>query len=108
MLNQNKISYVLFIMQIKKPGKSKEQLLSCLAKLETEFKSLIAENDIKLTNVADGYLINAEKKILFLTFWVNAKLIAMDEVFELTWETNAPEVKVKEALGSVINVLEKC
>ncbi|HEY3250593.1 MAG TPA: hypothetical protein VGK25_05690 [Ignavibacteria bacterium] len=95
-------------MLIQKPGKSKQQLLSCLAKLKVEFKAQVAENDIIITDIADGYLINAQKKVLFLTFWVKAKIIAANGAFELTWETNAPENKVREALDNIIKFLEKC
>jgi hypothetical protein len=61
---------------------------------------------VAIENIPDGYQIKAEKKILFMKFWVNAKIIAMEEAYELTWETNAPAGKVNEAFDKVKSVLE--
>lgn len=95
-------------MIIKKNGKTKNQLLICLENLKSEFAKEISGNDVKITNITDGYSIKGEKKFLFLNFWVDAKIIAKEQEFELSWETNAPEGKVKEAMKNVEEILEKC
>ena len=93
-------------MLINRPGKSKEQLLSSLNSLRNNFAKEIADNDVCIESVTDGFLIKAEKKILFMTFWVNAKIKAVEEAYELTWETNVPAGKVNEAIDKVKKVLE--
>ena len=93
-------------MLIPKPGKSKEQLLNSLEVLRSSFEREISGNNVIMENIPDGYKIKAEKKILFMTFWVNAEIRAKDEAYELTWETNAPAGKVNEAIDKVKKVLE--
>jgi hypothetical protein len=56
----------------------------------------------------DGYSIDAKKKILFITFWINAKILARDTEFDIIWETNAPDSKVNVAIEKVRNILGKC
>lgn len=93
-------------MLINKPGKSKEQLLSSLDSLRNNFAKEISDNDVRIESVTDGFLIKAEKKILFMNFRVNAEIKALEEAYELTWETNAPAGKVNEAIEKVKKVLE--
>ncbi|MBZ0201382.1 MAG: hypothetical protein K8I03_00035 [Ignavibacteria bacterium] len=90
-----------------KPGKTKEYLLSSLGKLKSDFSKQIADNSISIAETSEGYSIKAEKTILFLNFWVDAKVIAKEGCYEISWETNAPESKVEEALSSIKEVLEK-
>ena len=95
-------------MIIEKKDKTKEQLLGCLEKLKSEFAGELNKNEVNIQQITDGYSIKATKKILFLSFWVNAKIIAKNGEFELNWETNAPENKVNEAMKQIISTLEKC
>lgn len=93
-------------MQIPKPGKTKKQLLQSLEELKSSFAKEISGNDVAIGNIPDGYQIKAEKKIMFMKFWVNARIIAMEQAYELAWETNAPEGKVNDAINKVKSVLE--
>lgn len=93
---------------VNKPGKSKAQLLECLEKLKDRFKDEMDSNDVTLEKTADGYNITGEKHILFMTFWVKSQIKAMDERFELEWETNAPEGRVQDAMREVTKVLDDC
>lgn len=95
------------MMTIPKPGKSKQQLLERLERFKTGYSKEIGDNDIRIEQITDGYRINAEKKILFLSFYVNAEVIAKDGEYVITWESNAPENKVTEALDKVRKELEK-
>lgn len=84
------------------------ELLKCLETLKVEFQNKISEYKVDISKIGDGYRIQGKKKIILITFWVDAEIIAMDECFELSWKTNAPESKVKEAMEKVKEVLEKC
>lgn len=95
------------MITIPKPGKTKQELLQKLETLKTEFSRQISENEITIENIPDGFKIKAEKKVLFLTFYVNADILAKDEGYEITWESNAPQSKVNEALDKVKEILEK-
>jgi hypothetical protein len=95
-------------LSVQKPGKTKQQLLVCLEQIKDKFKGDIADNNVELKKTSDGYDISAEKKILFMTFWVKSKILAEDGKFLLTWETNAPESKVDEAMDKVKKILEEC
>ena len=92
---------------INKPGKTKEYLLSSLDKLKSDFSKQIADNNISLAETTEDYSIKAKKTVLFMKFWVDAKVIAKDGSYEISWETNAPSSKVEEALGSIREILEK-
>jgi hypothetical protein len=93
---------------IYKPGKTRSQLLECLEALKSEFTDQISEYDVKINKLPDGYSIDAEKKFLFLTFWIRAKILVREHEFDIIWETNAPDSKVKAAIEKVRNILEKC
>jgi hypothetical protein len=93
---------------VNKPGKSKAQLMECLENLKVKFKDQMHSNDVTLEKTSDGYNITGEKKILFMTFWVKSQIKAMDEKFELEWETNAPEGRVEDAMREVTKVLDDC
>ena len=95
------------MMTIPKPGKSKQQLLERLERFKTDYSREIGDNDIKIEQITDGYSIKAEKKVLFLSFYVNAEVIAKDGEYVITWESYAPENKVNEALDKVRKELEK-
>ena len=94
-------------MRIYKTGKTKAELLNSLDSLKDKLKNEISEYNIKLTKINDGYNIEAEKKIVFVKFWVNANITAGDGYYDINWETNAPEGKVAEAIDKVKNALEK-
>lgn len=91
---------------INKPGKSKENLLSALGELRSEFSKQIAENNIEIAETSEGFDVKAEKTVLFMKFWVDAKVIAKEGYYEISWETNAPKSKVEEALDSIKELLE--
>ena len=95
-------------LTVQKPGKSKQQLLDCLERIRDKFKGNISDNKVVLDKLTDGYNISAEKKILFMTFWVKSKIIAQEEKFELSWDTNAPESRVEDAMNEVKKILEDC
>lgn len=95
------------MINIPKPGRSKQDLLDKLENLKSDFSRQSAENDVKIEKITDGYNLKAEKQVLFITFYVDANIIAKDGCYEITWESNAPESKVNEALEKVKEVLEK-
>ncbi len=95
------------MINIPKPGKTKQELLQKLESFKSEYSSKIDENEVKIEKITDGYNIKAEKKVLFMTFHVNADLIAKDGAYTITWESNAPDSKVNEALDKVREILEK-
>ncbi|MEO8513291.1 MAG: hypothetical protein ABI543_07015 [Ignavibacteria bacterium] len=95
------------MITVPKPGKTKEQLLEKLESFKADYSKQINENDVKVEKIPDGYSIKAEKKVLFMTFHVNAELIAKDESYEISWESNAPDSKVNEALEKIKEILEK-
>ena len=95
------------MINIPKPGKSKQELLQKLENIKADYSKDITENNVKINNITDGFNIKAEKQVLFLTFHVDANIIAKDGGYEITWESNAPENKVIEALDKVKALLEK-
>ncbi|MEO8447554.1 MAG: hypothetical protein ABI528_08670 [bacterium] len=94
-------------MRIQKQGRSKADLLNSLDKLKDDLKNDILEYKIGITKINDGYKIKAEKKILFIKFHVDADITAGEGHYDITWETNAPEGKVAEAIDKVKDALEK-
>ncbi len=95
------------MLTIPQPGKSKQQLLAKLEDLKKDMQKQAENNEVTLTPITDGYNIKAEKKVLFLNFYVDANIVVKDEAFELSWETNAPESKVEEAIEKIKVALEK-
>lgn len=95
------------MLTIPQPGKSKQQLLAKLEDLKKDMQKQAENNEVTLTPITDGYNIKAEKKVLFLNFYVDANIVVKDEAFELSWETNAPERKVEEAIEKIKIALEK-
>lgn len=95
------------MLTIPQPGKSKQQLLAKLEDLKKDMQKQAENNEVTLTPITDGYNIKAEKKVLFLNFYVDANIVVKDEAFELSWETNAPESKVEEAIEKIKIALEK-
>lgn len=92
---------------IPKPGKSKQELLEKLERFKNDYSSQINENDITIEETDDGYKISAQKKVLFMSFYVNAEITAKDGSYEISWESNAPASKVDEALEKIKIELEK-
>ncbi len=90
---------------IEKPGKTKEQLLESLEELKESFKEKIDDNKIQLTKITDGYKIRAEKRII-MKFWVDAEIVAQDGAYEISWESNAPQSKVEEAMEGIEKFLQ--
>ncbi len=95
------------MINIPKPGKTKQELLDKLEGLKTELSKQVADNEVNIEKITDGYNVKAEKKVLFMTFYVDANIIAKDGCYEITWESNAPDSKVNEALEKVKEALEK-
>lgn len=95
------------MLKIPQPGKTKQQLLDKLEDLKKDMQKQVESNEVTLTPITDGYNIKAEKKVLFLTFFVDANIVVKDEAYELSWETNAPESKVEEAIEKIKTALEK-
>ena len=95
-------------IRIDKPGKSREELLTCLEKFEKNYNKEIKEYDIQILEIDGGYNIKAEKSVLFMNFYLDAKIIAHDGYFDISYDTNVPQSKVDEVLNKVEDVLEKC
>lgn len=93
-------------VNIPKSGKSKHELLENLERFKSDYSKQLAENDVKLEKTENGYKINAQKKVLFMSFYVNADIIAKEGSYEISWESNAPESKVNEALETIKSALE--
>lgn len=94
-------------MRINKNGKTKAELLKSLDRIKDNFRNEISEYNVGLTKINDGYSMKAEKKIVFIKFWVNASITAGDGYYDVIWETNAPEGKVALAIDKVKDVLTK-
>ena len=92
---------------IPKPGKTKTELMLELNKLKEKFRDEIKDNDVIFESITDGYNIKAEKKVLFMNFYIDARITANDGEYVLTWDTNAPDFKVNESLDKVRSILEK-
>ncbi len=95
------------MITVPKPGNTKQELLRKLETLKSSMSDQIEGNEISLTQITDGYSVKAAKKILFMTFFVDAEIIAKDGEYSITYQTNAPQSKVDEALAKVKEVLEK-
>lgn len=94
------------MITIAQPGKTKQQLLEKLEVLKKELLKQADKNEVIISAINDGYNIKAEKQVLFLTFYVDANIIAKDGIYEIFWKTNAPESKVNEAIDKVKKLLE--
>ena len=95
-------------IRIDKPGKSKEEILTCLEKFEKNYSKEIKEYDLRILKIDSGYNIKVEKSVLFMNFYLDAKIIAQDSYFDISYDTNVPQSKVKEVLNKVEEVLEEC
>jgi hypothetical protein len=91
---------------IDKKGNTKEQLMEKLKGFRKSYSKEIQENNIKFTELDNGYKFNVEKKVIFLNFYVNGAIAAEDERFVIKYETNAPRRKVEEALSVIRKALE--
>lgn len=97
------------MITIDKPGKTKQELLKSLENLKSDFAKEIAEYDIKLSPITDGYNLKGSKKIVFIEFSVDVNIKAEDGKFVIDYQTkNVPQAKIDEAIGEVTKVLEKC
>jgi hypothetical protein len=90
---------------IERPGKSKEELLKSLQNLKEKFKHEISGNDVEVTEITDGYKVRAEKRFI-VKFYVDAEIIARDGAYDLSWETNAPQGKVEDAMKRIEEFLQ--
>jgi hypothetical protein len=95
-------------IRIDKPGKSREELLTCLEKFEKNYSKEIKEYDLRILEIDSGYNIKVEKSVLFMNFYLDAKIIAHDGYFDINYDTNVPQGKLKEVLNKVEEVLEEC
>lgn len=96
-------------MIVNKPGKSKQELLNCLEKLKSQFAAEIAQHNVNITPIEDGYRIQAGKKLLFVNFSVDMNVTVRDGEFIIDYKTkNVPQSKVDEAIAQIGQVLEKC
>jgi len=95
-------------IRINKQGKSREELLTCLEKFEKNYSKEIKEHDLRILKIDGGYNIKVEKSVLFMNFYLDAKIIALDGYIDINYDTNIPQNKVKEVLGKVTEVLEEC
>ncbi len=97
------------MIKIYRPGKTKQELLDSLAKLQTEYRDKITEYDIQITPITDGYNMKGSRKIVFITFSVDADIKAEDGKYTVEYTAeNVPQAKLNEAIGKVTKVLEKC
>ena len=97
------------MITIDKPGKSKQELLKSLENLKSDFAKEIAEYDIKLSPITDGYNLKVSKKIVFIEFSVDVNIKAEDGKYVIDYTSkNVPQAKIDEAVGEVRKVLEKC
>jgi hypothetical protein len=92
---------------INKKDKTKTELLNELRRLKSEFAAQILENEVVIEEIPDGYRVKAEKKVLFFSFYVNADITAKEGEYEISWESNAPNNKVEEALAKVKETLSR-
>ena len=95
-------------IRIDKLGKSREELLTCLEKFEKNYSKEIKEYDLRILEIDSGYNIKVEKSVLFMNFYLDAKIIAHDGYFDINYDTNVPQGKLKEVLNKVEEVLEEC
>ncbi len=97
------------MITIEKPGRTKQELLSSLDKLKTDFAKEISEYDIKLSPISDGYNLKGSKKIVFIEFSVDVNIKAEDGKFVIDYQSkNVPQTKIDEAMVKVKEVLDKC
>ncbi|MCY7363044.1 MAG: hypothetical protein LH629_13420 [Ignavibacteria bacterium] len=84
-----------------KSGKSKEEIMQCLEKLEKKYSDEISENNISIKKNGTEFTLSAVKKILFLTYKIDAKLIISDGLIKLDYESNIPESFEKDAIKMI-------
>ena len=95
-------------MIISKPDKTKAELLECLENLEKSFQNEIKDYNLQIIKSNDKYSIKAKKRVLFMSFYLNAEIFAGDGYVEIKYDTNVPVNKVDEVLCKVEEVLGKC
>lgn len=89
-------------LTIDKPNKSKTQLLLLLESQLIEFKDVIKENNAEVKRIIDGFSLSFKKTVLFMKFHLKATIIAEEESFLINYDTNAPEIKVREFESKLI------
>ena len=96
-------------IEIEKKGKTKEDLLNCMGRMEEKFSKVKEEYNISITRDEDIFYISASKTILFLNFWIKAKVTVQDEKIIIEYETNAPQRYHKEAIDFITKAInEEC
>ncbi|MCB0729278.1 MAG: hypothetical protein KDD00_17575 [Ignavibacteriae bacterium] len=97
------------MITIDKPGKTKAELLASLEKLQTDYAKEIAEYEIQITPITDGFNLKGSKQIVFITFSADVNIKAEDGKYVIDYTANnIPQAKLDEAIGEVTKVLEKC
>jgi len=76
--------------------------------MKLEFENQISEYNISITEKDNGYIFEAQKRIMLIKFFVKAEITADDGQFTIEWKTNAPETSVNEAIEKTKEILEKC
>ena len=96
-------------IEIEKKGKAKKDLLNCMGRMEEKFSKVKKEYNISITRDEDIFYISASKMILFLNFWIKAKVTVQDEKIIIEYETNAPQRYHKEAIDFITKAInEEC
>jgi hypothetical protein len=93
-------------LEINKPKISKTELLALLESQLNQFDKFVKENNATLTKTTDGYNLSVEKRVLFMKYFLNAEIKAEDEKYIISYDTNAPEFKVKEFESKAIEYLK--
>jgi hypothetical protein len=96
------------MITIPKPGKTKQELLSSLDKLKTDFAQEISEYDLNVDSIPDGYKLEGNKKILMLEISVEMEITAQDGKYEINYKTkNVPQAQIDKAIGKATEILKK-
>jgi len=93
-------------IEIAKTGKSKEELLNCMERMQGKFGNLKSEYNISINRDDNIFFVSANKKILFLNFWIKAKVTVQSEKIIIEYETNAPQKYHKEAIDFIMKAIE--
>lgn len=89
---------------IEKPGRTKNELVKTLYNLKEDFIEEIDDDDVKIRETGDGLSFNVKKFI----FYVEGKITVKNNLFEISYDTNAPDFKVKPVISKLQNLLRQC
>ncbi|HMQ68883.1 MAG TPA: hypothetical protein PKA90_07810 [Ignavibacteria bacterium] len=92
-------------ISISKPKRTKEDLLETLYNLKEDFVDEIDDDDVKIKKIKDGLSFNVKKSFIF---YVEGKIKVMDGLYEITYETNVPDFKVKPMINKLNSMLMNC